>query len=142
MSLFGTGFYHIQLRLAALHVIYKYETFFRELVNAANILEIFDQIDRPIDHFQKLIKQVGALGEYGDEIVMLAISIAINRPILYINAGFVESINNNNDNNDSNIVITHFERNGLYKFCIAYANEKLLAIEPIIINLKMCIIQQ
>jgi hypothetical protein len=100
MSLFGTGFYHIQLRLAALHVIYKYETFFRELVNAANILEIFDQIDRPIDHFQKLIKQVGALGEYGDEIVMLAIS------------------------------------NGLYKFCIAYANEKLLAIEPIIITLE------
>ena len=64
------------------------------------------------------------------------LSIAINRPILYINAGFDEPINNNNDNNDSNIVITHFERNGLYKFCIAYANEKLLAIEPIIITLE------
>jgi hypothetical protein len=83
--------------------------------------------------FKNLKKQVGALGEYGDEIVMLAISIAINRPILYINAGFDEPINNNYDINGSNIVMTHFERNGLYKFCIAYANEKLLAIEPLLL---------
>jgi hypothetical protein len=75
------------------------------------------------------------LGEYGDEIVMLAISIAINRPILYMNNehGFDEPINNNYDINGSNIVVTHFERNGLYKFCIAYANEKLLAIEPLLL---------
>jgi hypothetical protein len=53
---------HIQLRLAALHVIYKYETIFRELFNTANILEILDRLEKPINHFQKFKKTSWCIG--------------------------------------------------------------------------------
>ncbi len=135
MSIFGTEYYHIQLRLAAIRVIIKYESYFRDFANKSNSYEKFDKYGNSINHFQKLVNQVGTMGIFGDEIVMVALSIVINRPIPYINADCNQPIINTLF--DPECIIKHEdeEQNGCQKFCVAYTNESQLSINPILITL-------
>lgn len=87
MCLFGTKCYNWKLRLASLFVIFKYEKDFLELLKASNGSEkevtLIDctRLIINIDHIEDLVKEVSKDTAWGENVIMLALSFIINRPI-------------------------------------------------------------
>lgn len=87
MCLFGTKCYNWKLGLASLFVIFKYEKDFLELLKASNGSEkevtLIDgtRLIINIDHIEDLVKEVSKDTAWGENVIMLALSFIINRPI-------------------------------------------------------------
>ena len=73
-ALFGNESYSFKLRLASLLIIIKYEQFFDNLYREAQA-----------DTFENLIKKVATNKSWGNDLIMIALSIVIKRPIFYYN---------------------------------------------------------
>ncbi len=73
-ALFGNESYSFKLRLASLLIIIRYEQFFDYLYREAQA-----------DTFENLIKNVATNYSWGNDLIMIALSIVIKRPIFYYN---------------------------------------------------------
>jgi hypothetical protein len=132
MCLFGNQDYHVQMRLATIYFVLKFEAYFQELLCQTE--GKFDSNWQPIQHIDKFISSI-ATNAWGCNVVMVALSMLVNRPICYLNA-YDQQPNNNSVPEDSDIHILSSEVTVEPRFRIAYAFEsQLKKISPLSIML-------
>ena len=113
--MFGDESYSFKLRIAALAIIFKYESFF----------SIYSTLfQKPFGFF---INQVAKDKAWGNDFVALALSIVINRPIAWYNV----ATSKEGSSLDFDLNVDHGYFNNIY-----YVNQKQLLIKPIQLVLK------
>ena len=80
VSLFGDQSFHIQLRLASIHYLIKYRSYFTLLIQTSHAIYKKNSNDQ----YSSLIEYLAKIDNWGDDICMVLLSMVINRPIICI----------------------------------------------------------
>ena len=89
ICLFGDDRYNWRLRLACLLVVFEQEEYFRSILKRTQ--PSIDVNFKPINTFQKFIIKIASNKTWGDDLVQIALSMVINRPIVYISTAFINN---------------------------------------------------
>ena len=65
---------------------------------------------------------------------MIALSIVVHF-INVFNRNQIKAVNSDDNEDENDLIITHFEQSNFHQFCIAYANNKQLNNDPVFVVL-------
>ena len=127
MCLFGNEDFHVQMRLASIYFILKFESHFYELLCKTE--GTVDSDSKPIQHIENIVSSIAA-NAWGCNVVMVALSMLVNRPLCYIN-GYDQVANPNYTSEDPDIQITYSETAAEPRFRVAYAFHSQVSTAPL-----------